>query len=258
MKTGASTSCLFPMLTEQSLDRFLALGVKNIKVFFNSPSECDKQFVGEMKAAADAAGAKIISSHPYTSEMEGVCFFGNYSRRFDDEAKAYGRYFEACRQLGGDIFVLHGARSFIKLERDFYFERFCRLREYAATFEVRLLQENVARCHSGSLDFIRDMKAAIPDVEFVLDVKQSIRAGISPFEMLDTMGKNLAHLHLSDHSADCDCLAPGDGNFDLEGFAKALKAADYKGHVMLELYSWHFENEQKIADGINLFDKFWK
>ena len=74
MKTGASTSCLFPMLTEQSLDRLLALGVKNIEVFFNSPSECDKQFVREMKAAADAAGAKIISSHPYTSEMEGVCF----------------------------------------------------------------------------------------------------------------------------------------------------------------------------------------
>ncbi|MBQ4538733.1 MAG: sugar phosphate isomerase/epimerase [Oscillospiraceae bacterium] len=258
MKTGASTSCLFPMLTEQSLDRLLALGVKNIEVFFNSPSECDKQFVREMKAAADAAGAKIISSHPYTSEMEGVCFFGSYSRRFDDEAKAYGRYFEACRQLGGDIFVLHGARSFIKLERDFYFERFCRLREYAATFGVRLLQENVARCHSGSLDFIRDMKAAIPDVEFVLDVKQSIRAGIDPFLMLDTMGKNLAHLHLSDHSADCDCLAPGDGDFDLEGFAKALKAADYKGHVMLELYSWHFDGEQKIADGIKLFDKFWK
>ena len=36
MKTGASTSCLFPMLTEQSLDRLLALGVKNIEVFLKA------------------------------------------------------------------------------------------------------------------------------------------------------------------------------------------------------------------------------
>lgn len=257
MKTGASTSCLFPMLTEQAFEHLLKLGVKNIELFFNSPSERTPEFIKPLAKAADEMGAKIVSVHPYSSEMEGVGFFGKYPRRFDDEAEDYRYYFEACASLGAEIFVFHGARSFLTLEKDFYFERFWRLNEIARSFGVRLCQENVARCHSGRPEFISEMRKALPDVGFVLDVKQAVRAKVTPFDMLEAMGDNLAHLHLSDHNAECDCLAPGEGEFDLERFAQRLKAANYSGKVIVELYSWYFSDESQLIDGIKLFDKYF-
>ena len=69
MKTGASTSCLFPMLTEQSLEHLLKLGVKNIEAFLASPSERGVGYARMLKNMADAEGAKIVSVHPYSSEI---------------------------------------------------------------------------------------------------------------------------------------------------------------------------------------------
>lgn len=252
MYAGASTSCLFPMLTEQAMDSLVDMGIDVIEVFFNSHSETEKSFVRELKRSADRIGARVVSVHPYSSENEGVSFFGRYPRRFDDEAEEYRRYFEACGILGADIFVFHGARSFMNIERERYFERFDRLREIARQSGVRLCQENVARCHSGSIDFIKDMAAALPDVNFVLDVKQSIRAGISPFDMLLAMGKNLAHLHISDHNSECECLPLGLGDFDTAGFLCALKGMGYSKAVMMELYRWNFEETNEIAKSVQL------
>lgn len=255
MFVGASTSCLFPMLTEKALDCLVSMEIPNIEVFFNSRSEVEPDFVKRLRCSADSIGAKIISVHPYTSESEGVSFFGSYPRRFDDEAEEYRRYFEAAQIMGAKIFVFHGARSFLKLEREFYFERFLRLREIAEEYGVMLCQENVARCHSGTLDFIREMKAAIPDTGFVLDTKQARRAGVTPFEMLDVMGKNLAHLHISDFTDECECLPPGKGLFDTAGFLSRLNLLGYSGAVMTELYRWNFERDEEIGESVFMLKK---
>lgn len=254
MKTGVSTSCLFPMLTEEALTVLTGMGVHTVEVFLNSPSEKTPEFANRLNRIAGAAGTQIVSVHPYSSEAEGVSFFSRYARRFDDEAEEYRRYFEFCNRVGARILVFHGARSFMPLEPDFYFERFTRLRDIARDFEVRLCQENVARCHSGTPTFIKSMVHAIPDVDFVMDVKQAVRAGVTPFEMLDAMGTRLAHLHLSDHRAGCDCLALGEGNFDLAGLAQRLKIMAYDGAVLLELYSWNFFRREQLAEGIRLFE----
>lgn len=254
MKTGASTSCLFPMLTEQALIALTRLGIRTVEVFLNSPSEQTPEFAARLNRIADAVGTRIISVHPYSSEAEGVSFFSGYARRFDDEAEGYRRYFEFCNLVGAELFVFHGARSFMPIEPDFYFERFVRLRDIARGFGVRLCQENVARCYSGTPRFVKSMVRAIPDVDFVLDVKQAVRAGVTPFEMLDAMGAHLAHLHLSDHCNGHDCLALGEGDFDLAGLVKRLKADGYEGAALLELYSWNFAGPEQLAEGLRMFE----
>ncbi|WMJ83625.1 sugar phosphate isomerase/epimerase family protein [Oscillospiraceae bacterium LTW-04] len=254
MKTGASTSCLFPMLTEDALTVLTGMGVHTVEVFLNSPSEKTPEFADCLNQITGATDTQIVSVHPYSSEAEGVSFFSGYGRRFDDEAEEYRRYFEFCNRVGAQILVFHGARSFMPIEPDFYFERFARLRDIARGFGVRLCQENVARCHSGTPKFIERMIHAIPDVEFVLDVKQAVRAGVTPFEMLDAMDGHLAHLHLSDHRCDCDCLALGEGEFDLTGLARRLKTMAYGGAVLLELYSWNFSRQEQLAEGVRLFE----
>ena len=254
MKTGASTSCLFPMLTEEALTALTGMGIQTVEVFLNSPSEKTLEFAQRLNKIAGVTGTQIVSVHPYSSEAEGVSFFSSYVRRFDDEAEEYRRYCEFCNRVGAQILVFHGARSFMPLEPDFYFERFVRLRDVARGFGVRLCQENVARCHSGTPKFIKSMVHAIPDVDFVLDVKQAVRAGVTPFEMLDAMGARLAHLHLSDHRCGCDCLALGEGEFDLVGLAQRLKTMAYDGAVLLELYSWNFSRQEQLAEGVHLFE----
>ncbi|MFV0498066.1 MAG: sugar phosphate isomerase/epimerase family protein [Candidatus Fimivivens sp.] len=254
MKIGASTSCLFPMLTEEALTALTNLGIHAVEVFLNSPSEKTPEFADRLNRITGAAGTQILAVHPYSSEAESVSFFSSYGRRFDDEAEDYRRYFAFCNRVGAQILVFHGARSFMPLEPDFYFERFIRLRDIARDFGVRLCQENVARCHSGSPTFIKRMIHAIPDVEFVLDIKQTVRAQVTPFEMLDVMGGHLAHLHLSDHRDDCNCLALGEGVFDLTALAQRLKAAAYDGAVLLELYSWNFSRQEQIAESVRLFE----
>ncbi len=258
MKTGVSTSCLYPMLTEEALTALTGMGIHTVEVFLNAPSELAPEFADRLNRIAGAAGTEIVSVHPYSSEAEGVSFFGSYARRFDDEAEGYRRYFEFCNLVGAQLLVFHGARSFMPIEPDFYFERFVRLRDIARSFGVRLCQENVSRCHSGTPQFIRRMAHAIPDVDFVLDVKQAVRAGITPFEMLDAMGDRLAHLHLSDHCLGRDCLALGAGDFDLAGLLKRLNADDYEGAALLELYSWNFDRKEQLAESLRLLDSLLK
>lgn len=252
MFVGASTSCLFPMLTEKALDRLVEMGIPNLEVFFNSRSEVEPDFARRLKASADSIGARIVSVHPYTSESEGVSFFGSYPRRFGDETEEYRRYFEAARIMGAEIFVFHGARSFLNIEREFYFERFAALKEAAKSEGIMLCQENVARCHSKTPDFIRAMRQAIPDVGFVLDTKQAKRAGAAPLEMLDAMGKNLAHLHISDFTEECECLPIGRGVFDAAELLGRLKQSGYSGAVMTELYRWNFERDEEIGESVLL------
>ena len=256
MKTGVSTSCLFPALTEQALDTLAQMGIKTTEVFLNSPSERTSEFALQLVKTATAAGMEIVSVHPYSSEAEGVSFFSRYPRRFDDEAEDYRRYFEFCNWVGAQMLVFHGARSFMTLEPGFYFERFSRLSDIARSFGVRLCQENVARCYSGKPEFIRNMAEAVPDVGFVLDIKQALRADVTPFEMLEAMQGHLAHLHLSDHDKSCDCLVPGQGVFDFAALAKKLKLIEYNGAVIIELYRWNYENEQQLAESLHILEEF--
>lgn len=254
MKTGVSTSCLFPMLTEKALTQLTEMGVRNVEVFLNSPSEKTPAFAKKIDQIAKASGTQVISVHPYSSEAEGVSFFSRYTRRFDDEAEGYRRYCEFCNRVGAQILVFHGARNFMTIEPDFYFERFVRLRDIARSFGVRLCQENVSRCLSGTPAFNKRMAKAIPDVDFVLDIKQAVRAGVTPFEMLEAMGGHLSHLHLSDHRTNCDCLALGEGEFNLSELARRLTAMDYEGAVLLELYSWNFQRKEQLAESLHLFE----
>ena len=63
------------------------------------------------------------------------------------------------------------------------------------------------------------MKNAIgDDCHFVLDVKQCLRSHVEIDAMLVSMGRNIVHIHLSDHTAAADCLLPGNGRFDFGAF----------------------------------------
>ncbi|MBQ9530914.1 MAG: sugar phosphate isomerase/epimerase [Eubacterium sp.] len=257
MEIGASTSCFYPLETEKSLQKVIDLGFKSAEIFFNSSSELEPDFVMEMKKQADAAGVRILSVHPFSSALENTCIFGEYQRRYDDFIDLYKKHFHAAALLGADVAVIHGALSKQKrdIPSDFYIERFASLIELGKTEGVRVCQENVVRFRSESLDFLKEMRKALgDDFNMVFDVKQSIRCGYDPFEVLNEMKNDIVHVHLSDNTPDCDCLPPGRGNFDYERLFKELESANYTGGYVIEIYSKGLNVEEELKASKHFFD----
>ena len=72
MHIGASTANLYPMNTEDALDALLRLGFRELEVFVNTESEIAPSFLRQLKESIQAAGARVVSLHPYISGMRAV------------------------------------------------------------------------------------------------------------------------------------------------------------------------------------------
>lgn len=246
MNIGISTASLYPMLTETALEKLGAAGIMNTEIFINSPSELKKDFIRRLVDTKEKYGINVISVHPYTSVQEPFMIFTEYKRRYADALEAYKLFFNAMNMLGADIFVFHGDRKGSLFEDSLYAERFSGLKYLGEQFGITVAQENVSRCKSGSIKFCRYLKKNIPDISFVFDVKQSVRAGEDPFKMMDAMGENIKHVHLSDNDAEHDCLCVGKGTFDKNKLFKKLKAYSFSGGVLLELYRDNFNELEEL------------
>ncbi len=257
MNIGASTSCFYPLETEKSLEKVIETGFKKAEIFFNSPSELEPDFVSEMKKQADASGLEVLSVHPFSSSLENTCIFGEYQRRYDDYIDLYKKHFQAAAMLGAKFVVIHGALARQKRDvpRELYFERFNSLIELGKQEGISVCQENVVRFLSEDLEFLKDMRASLgDDFKMIFDIKQAIRSGYSPFEVLDEMKNEIVHIHISDSNSDFDCLPPGRGNFDFKRLFDEMDTAGYKGDYVIEIYSKGFDVENELITSRKFFE----
>ena len=249
MLPGISTACLYPLNTEQSLEALLALSPACVEVFINAGQELELNFLRELRARADGAGVKIVSVHPYISGMDPMFFFSGYARRFDEGAELYRRFYQAACILGAGCVVFHGDHRLSRLPRQEYFSRFNRLWEDAQKQGVSLCQENIERCASHSAGFIAEMRKALPQVEYILDIKQAVRAKESVWEMARAMGDKIKHVHISDHTEAESCLPPGKGVFNTGEFLSTIRENGFSGGVIVELYGENFEDIVELSAG---------
>lgn len=248
MLAGISTACMYPELTERALQYIAGAGAEACEIFINAPSELEDNFVKELRRIADGGGTKVISVHLYNAALEPLTFFSNYRRRFLDGIEEYKRFFHAANLLGAGIFVLHGDYRGSGRPYAHYFERFAELAEAGRAMGVTVAQENVERCTSWSADFFRAMRESLPEARFVFDVKQCIRAGNRVDEMLDAMGDRIIHVHVSDHAPGRDCLPIGQGTMDLPALLRRLRAQEFDGGVLLELYRDNYGEYGELID----------
>ena len=250
MKFGISTSCFYPGQTEEAIRSLAEFGPQVIEIFLNTYSETTPEFAKRMKAILDGSGIQAVSVHPFTSGMESLLFFSEYQGRMEDSIQRYQElYFDFLHQVGANILVLHGCMNHVTIEDECYFERFAKMREAARREGIILAQENVAPFKSHSVKFIRKMKQYLDgQVEFVFDIKQSVRAGENPWEMLEAMGKNMVHTHVSDHRDQEDCLPIGNGVFDFSNYFNILHASSFQGAAVIELYRHNYRSEKDLFD----------
>ena len=240
MLPGISTACLYPMNTEESLQTLSALRPACMEVFLNAEQELKPAFLQELRARADTAGTKIVTVHPYSSAVEPMLFFSSYARRFEDGLALYRRFYQAAKILGADCVVFHGDYKFSPLPREEYFSRFARVWKEAREHGISLCQENVDRCVSHSVHFLTEMRQALPQVEYILDVKQAVRAGESVWEVARAMGEKIKHVHISDHNESESCLPPGQGVLNIGDLLSAIAKNASCESAIVELYGENF------------------
>lgn len=242
MKAGVSTACLYPKLLEESVYDLAVNGIDHIEIFINTYSELEKKYLYDIAAVLKRFEVSCRSLHPFTCPMEPMMFFSGYDRRVDDAIEFYKNYFQAMNILGAEILVFHGNKKIVPVDKDLYFDSFQRLVDAGKKFGVTVAQENVSRCTSGSLAFMKEMvKNLGDDARFVIDTKQAVRAGENNFNILRTLENHVVHVHISDHGELGDCLQIGRGRFDVKQFLAVLNEYSPECSVMLELYRSNFD-----------------
>lgn len=253
MKLGISTACFYPLETENSLELVGKSGVENCEIFFNANCELEQSFVEKLHNITKEYGTKVISVHPTMSLAESFMLFSAYDRRLQEGLDNYRRYSEIAAFLGAEYVIMHGGKPNGVLSDDEYCERFLQIYETVSESGVTLLQENVAKHRANDIDFLKNMVRNLGDkANFCLDVKQSIRGGYTPFDVVDAVGKNIRHLHISDNNASSDCLLPINGDFDFKKLFDKMKQFDYNGAAMIEVYRWAYQEPQEVFASLNL------
>lgn len=259
MKFGASTSCFYPLETEQALKKVCELGFEKAEVFMNAPCELEEPFAKELDKIAKDGGVDIISVHPFSSFLESSCIFGDYQRRFDDYIGLYQKTCHAAAVLGAKFVVIHGAVAApkIPIPDDRYFERFKTLIELGKAEGVTVCQENVNRFKSQSMEFCKRMRDALgSDFNMVFDIKQTVRAGEDTFAFLEEFKHQIRHLHISDNGELGDCLPPGKGTFDFQRLKKIMDSADYDGDAVIEIYSGSYDVAKELKESKVYLEKW--
>lgn len=252
-RLGISSACFYPDETLDAVKLCTELGFRNVEIFMNSFSELEEPYLKELSAVCRSSGAKIVSLHPFTSGYEYMLFFSAYRKRAADSCGFYRRYFQAAAYLGAELVVFHGdsvRAPFVGMDR--YCEAYSLLAETAKSEGVTLAHENVSSARGGDPAFMRELRARIGDISFVFDVKQALRAGHEPFEMIDAMGDRIKHVHINDWSYSNDgsredgCRLPGEGDLDLASIISRIEATSFSGHYMIEVYRKNYNTPSDL------------
>lgn len=252
MLTGISTACLYPMETEQALEKLLRLGFRRFEVFLNCMEELQQPYLRQLKQRAQTYGAVFVSLHPFTSAMESSLLFGDYPRRTKEAFDFYRRYLAACAYLGGHYVVIHGQPAgHGALSDQAYWERFGELYRLGDQEGAWPAQENVRNHRAADPRFLEGMRRALgEECAFVLDVKQCRLSGYPLKETWQAMGDRLVHVHLSDCTQQEPCLLPGQGNFDFAAFRTRLEQGGFSGTAVTEVYRRNFQQESELKDSL--------
>lgn len=253
MKIGVSTSCFYPLETEVSLENLGKAGIRHTEIFFNALSELKQSFVDMLLDIKSEYGITVASVHPTMSLAESFMIFSNYERRYFEAEEQYRRYSEIAAQLGAKYIIMHGGKPNGILSDEEYCERYMRLKEITLQNGVDILQENVVRFRAGEVEFLRSMKDILGrDASFCIDLKQSLRCGYDPYDLIEEFSDNIMHYHISDHSISSDCLLPGDGGFDFGKFFSVIREKDFDGSAIVEVYKDCYNTYEDIY---RAFDK---
>lgn len=255
MISGVSSASFYPLHTEDALLKLGEMGVKNIEIFINDYSESKGEIFSQILRIVRQYDMNVVSVHPFPP-MESGYLFSEYDRRSESHMEIYRHYFNCMNELGAKIFVLHGAILSSNCSDERYFQQYTRLLDMADEFGITIAQENISYCKSRDIAFLKRLKENCGErVKFLLDIKQAVRSGVSPFDFVDELGKDIVHIHISDNSERGDCLPVGEGTFDFPLFISRLRRCGYDGALFTELYRENYNEYTELYECMKKIQK---
>ncbi len=256
MKIGISTASLYPVETEIALETIGKSGVKTCEIFFNAESELKPSFIDMLLDIKNQYDMDITAIHPTLSLAESFMIFSDYERRFYESLNKFSIYSEVAAALGAKYINLHGGKPNGLTTDEEYCEKYMALNYETRKNGVIVLQENVVRYRSGDIEFLRSMRDILgDDAQFCFDIKQAIRCGYNPIDLINEFYSNIRHFHISDHSISSDCLLPLNGNFDFKSFFKILEEKNFQGACVIEVYKNAYKKTDEIFESYRNLNK---
>lgn len=239
MKLGMSSAGFYGrMETEEEASFLRQFDLDVCEIFLQTRSEYSGDFGRVVKEHLQ--GLSCVSVHPKGTQFEPD-LFGGSPRQRRDAMETLIHVLDAGQVLGASWYVFHGpsgARSPMTPERMANLpERFAAMQAEAKNRNMEILWENVNWCTLRDLACVQSALKLLPDLHFVLDVKQAYLGKTDPFDMLHQMEGRIRHVHLLDWDASGKLCLPGEGIMDFLRLFRELKVQGYDGALILEPYA---------------------
>ncbi len=239
MRLGMSGAAYYGRYeTEDAAALLPALPLDTCEIFLETPSEYCAGFGRIVREKLGALPCTTV--HPLGTQFEAQ-LFGRSPRQVEDAFRLFTGVCEAGQAIGAQYYVFHGpfgVHAPLSPERIYRLpQTFARMQDIAHRCGLTVLWENVHWCALRTPKEVATAMQLLPEIRFVLDVKQSHRAGVDPFDMLTAMGSRVRHLHVMDIAADGALCLPGAGTLNFPRLMGQLRHQGFDGAIILEPYA---------------------
>ena len=258
MKFGMSTASFFlKTYTEDAMTEIGRMGIKNAEVFFSAAKEYDPVFVREVKKRADDNGVNVFSVHALTTQFEPQ-MFSAHDRQREEAYDTYKQVLEAANILGAGVYVFHGPAN-IKIARklniDYAYtgKMVSMAAELAKEHGVKFSYETVHWCWYAKPEFASLLKPHLTtdNLYYTLDIKQAAQSKLPVLDYIDAMDGRLVNIHICDYLEDekkgIIPKLPFEGQLDFLALKEKLKAIDYQGGMILEVYANNYTDYDALS-----------
>lgn len=238
------------------IDSMTRLEIESIEMYAASPHmyvyDYDRAGVKGIKRKLDAAGIRVVC---LTAEQ---CMIP-VSLSIDDapvrhrSLDYYGRALEQASELEAPLMHMVAGGDYLQSDPRSSWDRAvdgigC-VAERAKELGVKIaLEADRTSPVKNTCDIRKVIDLLGCDrIQALIDTNAVFHAGETLEEALACAGKDVAHIHFIDLSAQAGCLVPGEGDLPLVQALETLSRSGYGGHLTPELWGWRYLNEAEAS-----------
>ena len=264
MKFGLSSLPFVNASIEEAILTSTKLGAECVEIVYDVPHfppDYDHRKLSGIKEFLDTHGLQV-SVHASFWDLNPA---SHYHKLWELTLKQVRRSIDACRAFDGEIVVVHFGRCPIHESRRFLEGTKRRYREfikqclsYAQDRGVTLTLENAAGqpiFYPSNVEELRKFVTGLEGIKITFDIGHAHLAerragrkdtGAAIARSIEALRGHLVHVHVHDnHGMEDDHLPPGDGDIDFKPAADTLRAINYDGLLIAEL--WKPKNPLQAA-----------
>jgi sugar phosphate isomerase/epimerase len=211
-----------------------------------TPAEVAPARRAEVRRQAEDAGLRILGLHWLLARTEGLHLTAADARVRAQTAAYLADLARLCRDLGGDLMVLGSpaqrrvpAGATKSQAADYAADTLRQAMPAVADAGVRLCLEPLGPAETDFLNTCAEAVALMdqvghPALALHLDVKAMSTEAVSTTELIHRYAARVGHFHANDPNR----RGPGFGDTDFVPIVRALRDADYRGWVSVEVFDY--------------------